>query len=122
MGKSIPLATGVLPAVAAVLGARYGVNKAAARLRAEGNQLEKAMKAEGRWQDIKQQYGDKSPQEQRAYGVYKRRENKNEGEILKQALLYSGGSMTAAAIAGQTLESLRRAMKGPAPAEPEEVL
>lgn len=122
MGKSIPLATGVLPAVAAVLGARYGVNKAAARLRTEGNQLEKAKAAEGRWRDMKQQHGDRSPQEQRAYGVYKKRLDKNEGEILKQALLYSGGSMSAAAIAGQTLESLRRAVKGPAPAEPEEVL
>lgn len=121
LGKSIPLATGVLPAVAAVLGARYGVNKAAARLKEKGL-LEKAQSAEGRWIDAKEQYGDKSRQEQRAYQVSKKRLDANEGEILKQALLYSGGSMTAAALAGQTLESLRRTIKGPAPLEPEEVL
>lgn len=121
MGKSIPLATGVLPAVAAVLGARYGVNKAAARLKAKGNQLEKAVRAEGDWRSAMEKYGDRSRMEQKRYEVYKKRLDRNEGEVLKQALLYSGGSMSAAAIAGQTLESVRRALKGPAPAEPEAV-
>lgn len=121
MGKSIPLATGVLPAVAAVLGARYGINKAAARLRANGDSLEKANKLEGQWRSAKEEFGDKSRQEQDAYMKYKRRNDFNEGQLLQQALLYSGGSMTAAAIAGQTLESVRRAMKGPAALEPEEM-
>lgn len=121
MGKSIPLATGVLPAVAAVLGARHGINKAAARLRAQGDSLEKANRLEEKWISAKQEYGDQSKQGNAAYAKYKRRLDYNEGELLKQALLYSGGSMTAAAIAGQTLESVRRAMKGPAALEPEEM-
>lgn len=122
MGKSIPLATGVLPAVAAVLGARHGINKAARRLQERSNSLERGQALERQWIDAKQEYGDRSTQEQKAYGKYKRRLDYNEGELLKQALLYSGGSMGAAAIAGQTLESIRRAIKGPAPLEPEETL
>lgn len=112
MGKSIPLATGVLPAVAAVIGTRYGVGKAAARLRAKGDTLAAAQQAEKSYQNALRDFGKGTPQSNSSYEKWKAIEFKNEMEILKQALLYGGGSMGAAALAGQTLESIRRATKG----------
>lgn len=118
MGKSIPVATGVLPAIAAAIGTGFGVSKATRRLKAQGD-LQKAKIADDRMTEALRDQGRQSVQYEQAYKEYKTIQDKNEGEILKQSLIYGGGSLTAAALAGQTLESLRRAMKGPAPAEPE---
>jgi hypothetical protein len=129
MGKSIPIATGLLPAVAAVVGARYGVRKAGNRLAAgrdgrgevirdkQGapqNLIKQAESLKDKWQAAKPE--DKPA----AYQQYAERQDRNESEILKQVLAYSGGAMGATAIAGQTLESIRRALKGRAEVEPEE--
>jgi hypothetical protein len=43
-----------------------------------------------------------------------------ENEVLKDVLVYGGGSLTTAALIGSTLESVRRALKGKAPIEEEE--
>lgn len=118
MGKSIPILTGVLPAVAAVMGGRYGVRKAAANLagvematgkRIGENMLEKAA-------DLRQKVRDGDAQ----YAEYDKLQRSNENKVLRNALLYSGGAMAGTALAGQTLESLRRALKGNVPVEQEQ--
>jgi hypothetical protein len=55
-----------------------------------------------------------------AQAAYGRRQSKNEREVLKQSLLYSGGATAGTALLGQALESIRRAAKGRAEIEPEE--
>ena len=52
LGKSIPIATGVLPAVAAVIGGRYGARKAGARL-ADSGELKAAANLRNEWTDLK---------------------------------------------------------------------
>lgn len=123
MGKSIPVMTGILPAVAAVLGGRYGVRKAAANLsgvelstgkRIGANKLEVAAELREEARRAK----TKGPGAyEKAYAEYDALQRSNEMKVLRNALLYSGGAMTATALAGQTLESLRRALKGNAPVE-----
>jgi hypothetical protein len=127
MGKSIPVATGILPAVAAVAGARFGANKAARRLATsqDGNQLQRATELRDAYKGMKRSYesprkGQKPPTKaelEAAYAAYNNQRNANEAEVLKQTLLYSGGGLAATALAGQTLESIRRALKGRAPVE-----
>lgn len=141
LGKSIPIATGVLPAVAAVLGARYGVRRAAANLAGKemgtnlkigDNKLQRAAslreearaakfledKGENAYRNV---YGDEMPRDtyDNLYAEYDAQQRSNEAKVLRNSLLYSGGAMTAAALAGQTLESIRRALKGNAPVEQE---
>lgn len=124
MGKSIPVATGLLPAVAAVVGARAGVRKAGRKLSAatwqDGDTRGRNLLR--RAEDLRQEYKEaKDEDKEGAFLKYAQQQDANEGEILKQSLLYSGSAMGAAAIAGQTLESIRRAIKGKAPVEdPEE--
>lgn len=142
MGKSIPIATGVLPAVAAVMGARYGAKRAAARLAGVDfktgastgrNRLEQAEALRQSLVDTRKDGGAMAeheamlkanrPQESpinQAQARYSRRQVRNEREVLKQSLLYSGGATAGAALLGQTLESIRRAAKGRAEIEPEE--
>lgn len=80
MGKSIPLITAAMPAVAGVAGAGFGARRAAARNR-----------------QLLSQRG-MSP-EDRA---------KVDNESLKSILKYGAGATAGAAMAGQVLESLRR--------------
>lgn len=127
MGKSIPIMTGVLPAVAAVVGGRYGVRKAAANLagvdRATGNRigenrLQKAVDLREEAYEAKARNGQAGYEAK--YAEYDKLQRGNEMKVLRNALLYSGGAMTGTALAGQTLESIRRALKGNAPVEPEQ--
>ena len=142
MGKSIPVATGVLPAVAAVIGAGYGAKRAAARLagvdfktgrQVGANRLKEAEGLRQEWAELKKDgeaikeheslQGTPRAQESQinqAYGKYSKRQALNEREVLKQSLLYSGGATIGTALLGQTLESIRRAAKGRAEVEPEE--
>lgn len=123
MGKSIPLATGILPTAAAAIGARMGMRKAAARLH-EAGALEEAERLRTRAMEIKRDATDprsgvKKGDAAIAAAAYEAKQRANEAELLKQTLLYSGGGMAATALAGQTLESLRRALKGRAEYDPE---
>lgn len=129
MGKSVPLATGLLPAVAAVVGTRYGIRKAGRRLmRGEDGSGQVIRDQNGRpanllrrAEDLRQEmHNPKVDDRDAARRAYAARQDANESEILKQALLYGAGGMAGAALAGQTLESLRRALKGRAEIEPEE--
>lgn len=126
MGRSIPVMTGILPAIAAVAGARYGVRKAAANLAgyqmdgkriSDNNLLEKAEELRVK---AKKAYSKGPAAHAAAYRAYNEQQKANEAKVLRNALLYSGGSMGATAIAGQTLESLRRALKGNVPVEEEQ--
>jgi hypothetical protein len=126
MGKSIPVLTGVLPAVAAVIGGRYGVRKAAANLagidRATGRRVGDDMLAEAeelRLKTLDEKTG-RPNRDSQAYAEYDKLQRANEMKVLRNALLYSGGAMTGTALAGQTLESLRRALKGNVPVEQEQ--
>jgi hypothetical protein len=142
MGKSIPVATGVLPAVAAVLGARYGAKRAAARLAGVDfktgastgpNRLQQAEALRQRLVDTRKDADAMDAHEamiaagrpqdspiNMAQAAYGRRQSKNEREVLKQSLLYSGGATAGTALLGPALESIRRAAKGRAEIEPEE--
>jgi hypothetical protein len=121
LGKSIPIATGVLPAVAAVIGGRFGARKAGARLADRGD-LNRAADLRDEWVDLKRESKnpDSGIQEAdiaEAYNRYEDQQMKNEREVALQTILYSSLGMGGTAIAGQTLESIRRALKGKAPVE-----
>ena len=126
MGKSIPVATGLLPAVAAAVGAGYGMRRGGQRLKESG-----AFK----------RYGSAHEAAADAYGEMKRTEegskehamakaaydaaeanrrkisNANDLELFKHAAGMSTIAMAGAGITGQLLESIRRATKGTAPEE-----
>ena len=121
LGKSIPLATGILPAVAAVIGGRHGARKAGERLAGEGK-LQEAADLREEWREMKREAvtpdSDIGPEEiADAYNRYEDLQMKNEREVALQTILYSSLGMGGTAIAGQTLESIRRALKGKAPVE-----
>lgn len=126
MGKSIPVATGILPAIAAVAGTAYGTRMAGKRLLDQGK-LKQARYLAQEMKDLKGELsrGEGDPELVAEYNAvvnaYKKLERENDKEFLKQSLLYSSLGLSGAALAGQTLESIRRAMNGPAPAEPVEL-
>lgn len=138
MGKSIPLATGLLPAVAAVVGARRGVARSAKRLSAEidsatgMNRHELAVSLKNKLDAAREQQREAeyrrdvepvSDEEiKQRYNAYRDAVDYNESEVLKSVLANSSVALTGTALAGHVLESLRRAVKGKAPIEPEEEL
>lgn len=125
LGKSIPLATGILPAVAAVIGGVEGARKAGRRLGRSGR-LNEAAKLREQMVELKRESlnpksGVTKADADQAYNEYEDMQMRNEREVALQTILYSSLGMGGAAIAGQTLESMRRALKGKAPIEdPEE--
>jgi hypothetical protein len=114
MGKSIPVATTILPAVAAIAGTRYGVRRAAQALSGldrkgqpiagAPNRLEQAEEARLAWRAAEPKAKDD------AYQRYARRQDANEAALLKGALAYGGGATATAAATGQALELLRRTL------------
>jgi len=130
MGKSIPVATGVLPAIAAVVGGRRGLTKAGRRLNEliprdtviDGvaaktkpiSSFEHAKRLHGDWAELKK---DNAEGVDAAYLAYRKAQDKNETEALKQVLLGSSKYMSGTALAGMGLESIRRSLKGEAPQE-----
>jgi len=128
LGKSIPVATGVLPAVAAVLGGRYGARKAGKRLAGMtggDNRLQEAASLRETWVDLKREVNNPKSNVSdevvaQAYNDYENAQMKNEREVALQTILYSSLGMSGAALGGQTLESIRRALKGKAPVESED--
>ena len=121
LGKSIPLATGVLPAVAAVAGGVYGARKAGRRLSESGRLRQAADMRENLSELKRESYNPKSGITQDeiddAYKEYEDLQMRNERDVALQTILYSSLGMSGAALSGQTLESIRRALKGRAPVE-----
>ncbi|MEB3319796.1 MAG: hypothetical protein VKI63_02510 [Cyanobium sp.] len=144
IGKSVPLATGLLPAVAMALGARYGARRAARRLAnhdtGDGVTVNLLEQRQAAWNEYQKKGGHAageahskdmvsdrpvaaavSPEETRAlYDEYAKIDRQIEDETLRQAIGYGSIAMTGTALTGATLEALRRALKGKAPVEEEE--
>jgi hypothetical protein len=133
LGKSIPIATGVLPAVAAAIGAGSGIRRAGQNLRKAGI-LEKAADAREGYTAANALFNrvmnskEATAQERRdaqiaknmAYAPYKKLQDQIDREMLRKSLGHSSLALTGTALTGQTLESIRRALKGRAPVEQEE--
>jgi hypothetical protein len=134
LGKSIPVATGLLPAVAAAVGAGVGIRKAGLRLRESGI-LEKAADTRQEFEAAKsflnrvknnpeatqREVRDAQIAKNMADAAYAPLQKQIDETMLRKSLGYSSAYLGAAALTGQTLESIRRALKGKAPAEdPEE--
>jgi hypothetical protein len=126
MGKSIPVATGLLPAVAGVVGAGWGIRKAGQSLR-RSNQLarlrglneERAEARSALWRaenprdDEKYSESDVADarrQYEQASHDYHQQEKVHDSELVKSALLHSGGALAGTAALGLALEALRRGM------------
>jgi len=133
LGKSLPLATGILPAAAAAIGAGMGIRRAGDKLRAAGvlkraanareefesakAALNRVMRSRGSSAtDIAQAQAAKNS----ADAAYAPLQQEIDSTMLRKSLGYSSLALTGGALAGQTLESIRRALKGKAPVEPEE--
>lgn len=133
IGKSIPLATGVLPAVAAAVGAGYGIRRAGDRLKSTGkftalsrayDDLGEAKKnlyraerdEEATPEDIAASRAETDVAQRR----YDQQQRENDQEFFKHAAGQSALWMAGAGVAGQTLESIRRALKGRAEIEDQE--
>lgn len=117
MGKSIPLATGILPMAAAVIGARRGIRKGVQRVAADkGYKLERELKERYK---KSQEYVDGLPPDPKeieiAFYNYRKASEKNEGQVLKSVLANSSAATAGTALAGYVLESARRGLKGRAP-------
>lgn len=138
MGKSVPLATGVLPVIAAALGSARGIRKAGNRLREEGrlantanlkdSEVESRKVLNKLMYDSSSQMDDETRQAaiegaredlDRDRRRYEDASKENSLELAKQALLFGSLYGGGAYVGGQTLEALRRAGKGQAP-DPEE--
>jgi len=133
MGKSIPVATGLLPAVAAAVGAGYGIRRGGQRLKESGafRRLETAdADVKGAYADLQEvQRSLRDVTDPSAATPYKTaKENydaavaardsvqkANDLELFKHSAGLSALSMGGAGLVGQLLESIRRGIKGPAP-------
>ena len=130
IGKSIPVATGILPAVAAAIGAGMGVRKAGMRLK-EGGQFKLLQQKQENLSEAKstlyrtENDPSSSPAamaEAKAAAVgaqrdFDQQQKDNDLELFKHAAGQSALWMAGAGVAGQTLESIRRALKGRAEIE-----
>jgi len=148
LGKSLPVATAVIPAVAMALGGRYGARKAALRLKERGvdpvsgemgvdllqlrqkrfeafNELDGNSLMERHGADANSRADDRlqpnSPEARELFDLYEKTNRAVENEVLRDVLTYGGGSLTASALIGSTLESLRRGLRGKAPIEEEDL-
>lgn len=136
LGKSLPVATAIIPAVAMAVGARAGARRAALRLKESGvdpvsgeigvDLLQRRAQARTALADTKREAREQGRDLQSDVQVTRAVEDERaynravENEVLKDVLLYGGGSLTTAALIGSTLESVRRGLKGRAPIEEEE--
>lgn len=137
MGKSIPLATGVLPAVAAVIGARRGMKVGAQKV-AQASGYEKAQRLGRNYEDVRKAFNEQEKrvadgqprvdpktkekevtrdEYEAAHKAYRDQVDANERQVTKSVLVNSAGMMSGTALAGHVLESMRRALKGKAPQE-----
>lgn len=146
LGKSVPVLTGILPAIAMAYGARRGARIAAERLsnhidpatRSRVNLLDERRRlfheyrkaggqgaGEVHGADMSSERDVKDPditalqaaRVKALHDAYREVDQKIENETLRQAIGYGSIGMTGTALAGATLEALRRALKGKAPVE-----
>lgn len=137
LGKSIPVATGLLPAVAAAVGAGYGMRRGGARLKQSGafqrlqDSSEVVRDAYAELQAAQHDArgagqsgtGGSRPVElaKAAYDAAVRARDSvqkaNDIELFKHSAGMSALAMGGAGVVGQLLESIRRGVKGPAPQE-----
>ena len=122
MGKSIPLATGILPMAAAVLGARRGIKRGIEKV--QGPSGENGYRRE---RELLEKYQTKRENSRGpkptateaevddALRQYRDMQSKNENQIAKSVIANTAGYTTGAALSGYVLESMRRALKGKAP-------
>lgn len=126
IGKSVPILTGVIPTIAAAVGARRGMRKAMERLQANEDQLAQAEQARLDYRRAERDLrnpnsGATQADVDKLKEVFAKIQEKNDLEILKQSLLGSAKYMVPSAIIGQTLESIRRSLPREQPPEPEPV-
>ena len=114
MGKSIPLATGIIPMAAAVVGARRGIKRGIQKVQEnQGYSREKELL--GKYKAIKQDDDASDAQINDALNEYRKLQSENENQIAKSVIANTSGYTTGAALSGYVLESMRRALKGKAP-------
>lgn len=120
MGKSIPLATGILPMAGAVLGARRGIKRGVQAVGEQGYRKEaqlqeayRTAKDKGRDEGLaNEDLEQKIRKAKKAYeDQVQRNESKVAGSVIANTSAYTAGS----ALSGYVLESMRRALKGRAP-------
>ncbi len=117
MGKSMPVATAVLPAVASTAGAWLGARKAGTRLASQGKlqtlgrlkQDHANVRARKMREGVSREELKNNPEVQAAFNKVADQEMRNEIETLKEILKYSGGALGGTALIGQGVESIRRA-------------
>lgn len=122
MGKSIPLATGLLPIAASVVGARRGIKRGIEKVQSaagEGGYTTEKLLLDN-YQKLREQERDpksgvSEAQVADALTEYRDQQKKNENTVLKSVIANSAGMTTGAALSGYVLESMRRALKGKAP-------
>ena len=122
MGKSIPLATGILPMAAAVLGARRGIKRGIEKVQGpsgEGGYRRERQLLEQYKTKRENSRGSKPTATEAevndALRQYRDMQSKNENQIAKSVIANTAGYTTGAALSGYVLESMRRALKGKAP-------
>ena len=122
MGKSIPLATGILPMAAAVVGARRGIKRGIEKVQGPSGQggytkekalLEKYLSKKEKSRGSKPTATEAEVND--ALREYRDMQNQNENQIAKSVIANTAGYTTGAALSGYVLESMRRALKGKAP-------
>ena len=119
MGKSIPLATGIIPMAAAVVGARRGIKRGIQKVQEnQGYTREKELL--GAYDQLKKQAKDdptrdRDSEVKDALNEYRKVQSKNENQIAKSVIANTSAYTTGAALSGYVLESMRRALKGKAP-------
>ena len=122
MGKSIPLATGIIPIAASVAGARRGIKRGIEKVVGpegkggyvkEKRLLEEYQNLKSKGNDPKSDVSDAQVAD--ALNLYRDQQKMNENTVLKSVIANSAGMTTGAALSGYVLESMRRALKGKAP-------
>lgn len=119
MGKSIPLATGIIPMAAAVVGARRGIKRGIQKVQ-ENQGYTKEKELLGAYDQLKKQAKDDptrdfEPKIKDALNKYRKLQSENENQIAKSVIANTSAYTTGAALSGYVLESMRRALKGKAP-------
>ena len=119
MGKSIPLATGLIPMAGAVIGARRGIRRGVAAVNKGDGYADEAALLKV-YQDLKEssrnpKAGVSDSDVSKALMDYRKQQEENENTVAKSVIANTSAITGASALSGYVLESIRRALKGKAP-------
>ena len=119
MGKSIPLATGLIPMAGAVIGARRGIKRGVQAVNDAEGYNEERLRLEA-YKNLKDQSRDPGStvtdrDVEDALMAYRKQQEINENTVAKSVLANSAAITSGSALSGYVLESIRRALKGKAP-------